>query len=152
MRLVTIDPGKTIGWATFYDDRFIGADVIDAERLHTASHMLHNLVKAAHPDLAIIEKPQVYPQRNWKGDPNDLINVAIIAGAAAAILMQTADIAFVKPHEWKGNRPKKIDNEYTLGKMTTAERELLERCNIPKGKLEHVLDAIGIALWQIGRR
>lgn len=145
--LLTVDPGKhSFGWARFDGDTLMacGMAVIDE-------------VEGMFGDLsgedAIVEKPQIYTHDKMRGDPNDLIDVAITAGAVGGVLSRKgAHVAYLRPHRWKGSRPKNVDNAYTLERMRPHEKFLLERCGVTKHKRHNVVDAIGIGLWKLGRR
>jgi len=141
--LISIDPGKASGVAQFED------------RVLKRVFLLDNLPVSFFADTLVIEIPQVYPVRAWKGDPNDLIEVARIAGyweGLIAACTRVLDVVHVRPHDWKGNRPKEIDNAYTLSKLTDAERAVIDGAQIPKSKLHNAIDAVGIGLWYLNRR
>jgi len=151
MQLVAVDPGKrTIALAVFDQSKktMIGCQLtvldgvrnffIDARRTHTQ---------------VLIERPQVYLHQKLKGDPNDLIDVAIAVGQVAEMaLANGCTVDSVLPRQWKGQRPKEVDNKVTLDHMFPHERHLLSRCGVIKSKRHNVLDAIGIGLWKLGRR
>lgn len=102
-------------------------------------------------DLVVVEVPKVYPRS--PADPEDLILLAFTAGLLAGSA-RAADLKMVRPAAWKGQRPKDVDTALTLATLTDAERETFGRCtyDIPKGLRHNVIDAIGIGLWQLGRR
>jgi len=149
MSLLSVDPGKNeFSWAYFIDDELKACDLISIDKLEVISSM--------DPNILIIEVPQIYLQRGWKGDPNDLIDVTITAGMIAGYLgiyryLETRTI-FVRPHNWKGNRPKDIDNKYTLSLLNKVELKVLDSCDVKNHKKHNVIDAIGIGLWKLGRR
>ncbi len=101
---------------------------------------------------SVIEKPQIYRQRMWKGDPNDNVDVAIAAGVAAATLSRCGPVSFAAPRAWKGQREKRIDNAYTLRLLGPDEAEVLAGHKVRGSKLHNVVDAVGIGLWKLGRR
>jgi len=150
--LISIDPGKASGVAQFRDGVLCACDIYEIAKNEICLFSL---------DVLVIEIPQVYPVRAWKGDPNDLIEVARIAGVWEGLFtshnyrhMPTSiiDVVHVRPHEWKGNRPKDVDNAYTLSKLTDAERAVIDKAQIPKSKLHNAIDAVGIGLWYLNRR
>lgn len=148
MKLMTIDPGKNLGWAVFEDGRLIETGLLEDCTLMGVVRTLSAVCAGHRPSLAVIEIPQVYQQRLLKGDPNDLVDVAVIAGAAAAVITPFAEPQLVRPHVWKGNRPKAIDNRHTLSVLSADEKS-----KIPLGAKRHnVLDAVGMGLWKLGRR
>lgn len=143
MGLMSVDPGKNeFAWAYFVGNKLskcgLCCDINNKD--------VNKLVYGAE---AVIEVPQIYPQRVWKGDPNDLIDVALTAGRVSTAFPR---FEFVRPHAWKGNRPKNIDNSYTLTLLTPDELNILNYCHVIKSKKHNVIDAIGIGLWKLGRR
>jgi hypothetical protein len=121
--------------------------------VHTAEALERMMGRACPPPSAVvIEVPQVYQQRLQKGDPNDLIDVAVIAGIAAGAAAPFAEPQLVRPHKWKHNRPKAFDNAYTLSLLSAEEKLVVDSCGAPKSKLHNVIDAVGIGLWRLGRR
>ena len=154
MKLIAIDPGKVcLGWASFKDARLVAAGIIENNtRLVATYEPLEDVMHGEDPSCVIIEVPQVYPQRAQKGDPNDLIDVAVIAGVVAGLALSFVEPQLVKPHAWKGNRPKTVDNEYTLSLLKPDELKIVNGCGASKSKLHNVIDAVGIGLWKLGRR
>jgi hypothetical protein len=150
-RIIAIDPGQWSGVAYFDNGLLTRADLLGkgAEGIQEFTDTAH--IFKADGLQAVIEIPQVYPQRQWKGDPNDLIGVAYIAGIFSSWLYEYgAEITLVKPHEWKGSRPKDVDTKYTLKCLDAPERRIIP--DLPKTKLHNVIDAIGIGLWYLKRR
>ena len=115
-RRLAIDPGtRTTGYAIFDNSRLAACGCLTADGLYEmlAEIMLASarmtLPREILPELkTVVERPQVYGQRKWKGDPNDLIGVALVAGAVAALFPPAK---FVLPHAWKGNAPKDVVNQ-----------------------------------------
>ena len=91
-------------------------------------------------------------QRAQVGDPNDLVDVALVAGACAGLL--PAKVAFVKPRRWKGTAPKRVTNRRTREVLTSEEVHVytVAMTAVPAGLRHNVLDAIGIGLWALGRK
>lgn len=153
MILAAIDPGRRCsGWAIFSGARLIKTGGVTDVTLPEAFAMFLDLFDRYSPDDGIIEIPQVYQQKFWKGDPNDLIEVALYAGVAIAALSRHARFKMVRPHDWKGTVPKDIDNKHTLSKLTAEETAVFKGSGVKK-KLEHnLIDAIGLGLWKLGRK
>jgi hypothetical protein len=96
-------------------------------------------------DEMLIEIPRAYGAGS-PVDPNDLIKLALLGGYLAGI-NNSARRWYIHPQDWKGQVPKKIDNERTLRQLKDNERHILgERPN------HNVVDAVGIGLWALGRR
>jgi hypothetical protein len=105
-------------------------------------------------DVIVIERPQVYVHSRAKGDPNDLITLALAAGAIVGELRRLRPGAMVveyRPAEWKGQVPKNVMVKRT--KRSLGEEEL-DRVQIPKARsLTHnVWDAVGIGLYHLRSR
>jgi len=150
--LIAVDPGRVLGVAVFRNSILLDVGLLSAPTIRELHYGLFQLLEAHKPNQGIVEVPQVYQQRRWKGDPNDLIDVAVIAGVAGAALAPFCETLFIKPHVWKGSRPKAVDNEYTLSKLTEMEREIVDGAGLTKTKSHNAIDAIGIGLWALERR
>jgi hypothetical protein len=91
----------------------------------------------------IVEVPQVYGRSRSKGDPNDLINVALVAGAIVGLFPNTR---IVRPREWKGDVPKEV--------VERAAREVIgdriAAVQFPKRRaLAHnIWDAVALGLFE----
>lgn len=154
MKLISVDPGKVgLGWAYFENSYLLKAGIIEnVLELQKLNYTFVELLSCCRPTVCVIEVPQVYQQRSWKGDPNDLIDVAVIAGVVAAAASAFGEPQLIRPHAWKGNRPKAVDIEYTLSLLSDDERVIVEGCGALKSKLHNVIDAVGIGLWKLERR
>lgn len=140
--LLAIDPGLDTGWAVFDDDK----------KLIACGLGQPNALDGAFTRDAVIERPQVYSQRLMKGDPNDLITLAIQVGQYKERLeARGAYVTLVKPHAWKGTMPKDVCNRRVLGRLAAPEMDVLEAIAAPTSKKHNVIDAIGIGLWKLGR-
>ncbi len=148
MTMLSIDPGKHMfGWAAFEDDRLNRCGLVKGEGFQD---MMGAFVYHRTPTEIVVEIPQVYQQRMWKGDPNDLIDVAIVAGAVAAQFR--CETTFIRPRKWKGTRPKKVCNKLTLGTLDDGELKVYRSVDVLASLRHNVIDAIGIGLWRLGRR
>ncbi len=152
--LMSIDPGKGVcGWAKFQDSngRLLACGLVRGKTFGDMSFEIKRTLGNTYVDRLVVEKPQVYQQRMWKGDPNDLIDVAIVGGMAA----QAIDFGIfedVTPRKWKGTRPKKVCNKLTLDTLDDGELEVYRSIDVFASLRHNVLDAIGIGLWRLGRR
>ena len=146
-RLLAVDPGTHVsGWANFVDARLVACGCWRAGGLY---EMLSKILMAREKfslsfnERTVVERPQVYNQRKWKGDPNDLVGVALVAGAVAA-LFPPAD--FVLPHAWKGSAPKDVVEKRVRKTLAPDELQL-----VAGAKKSDVWDAVGVGLWALGR-
>lgn len=141
-RLISIDPGKDyFAWATFMHGKL-------AHCSRGGLELLAGLQPHGQVARVLVELPQVYQQRHWKGDPNDLIQVATTVGR---IMQLCPGAEQVLPRTWKGTVPKKVMTERIYSKLTTAERSVVDNCRVHKSKLHDVLDAVGLGLWACKR-
>lgn len=138
---VAIDPGvQWCGVAVFADGALVSASLEKPEKVRSSW---------APVDRLTIEVPQVYRAGLGKGDPNDLIAVAVEVGRLIESAW-TDDVERVRPHDWKGSVPKEIHNARTLAVLSPAERACLPK--LPKTKMHNVLDAVGLGLWSLEKR
>lgn len=150
--LISIDPGAHLGLAVFQEDVLFAAGFYNVKNLRDLTKWLVESAGEIRPVQAVIEKPQIYEPRKWKGDPNDILNLAVIVGVCTAALAPYCETRFVTPHMWKGSRPKKLDNEYTISLLSPVEKSVLAENQCPKSYLDNVIDAIGLGLWTLKRR
>jgi hypothetical protein len=153
MTLMAIDPGKNTGFAVFRNSVLFGCGLLKFSNTREYTKFLFRLMDEVRPDQAIIEIPRVYPFKHQKGDQNDLIGLAVQAGICIAAASPFCQVQEVHPQEWKGQRPKKVDNEHTLKMLySPIETDIFFGSGIKKSERHNVLDAIGIGLWRLGRR
>ncbi len=153
--MISIDPGvKTAGVACWEDDELISAWLSKGETWDRTAfnvlccledHFPKEIILSAH---AVIERPQVYREEFLKGDPNDLITLALMVGATAGYLINEPTLYY--PREWKGQVPKDTMIERIKGKLSEEE---YRRVDLPRAKSLHhnIWDAVGIGLYQLGR-
>ncbi len=101
-------------------------------------------------DEFVGEKPVVYPgARGLKTNPNDLLDLAMCAGAfyGALCVDLRASLRLVEPAEWKAQVPKEITRERIKAILTPQEISRIRK----GGEMHNVWDAIGIGLFASGR-
>ena len=138
MSRLAIDPGVDTGFAVF-DVKGALVDCGLSDRFPTFGI-----------SLAIIECPQVYPGRNSKGDPNDLIVLAVRVGRYQERLEAAgARVTLVLPRAWKGTVPKDIHNARVIRDLSPeAAAVVLEGCRgVVASKVNNIIDAIGLGSW-----
>ena len=157
MKVLAVDPGvKATGLAFFDDYNLVGVTLARARSLELMIQALESArpVEMGVPEIVIIERPVVY-RRGGKGDPADLISVAIVAGAAACTFGRGTwtETKFVEPRTWKGSVPKNIHNERIIDRLDDEERKILKDrlVKAPVKLIHNVIDAVGIGLYQLGR-
>lgn len=153
MSLLAIDPGVVgLGWANFCGGVLRSAGLIEHLLPDGLGQLLGRFrLMGVLGMTVVVEIPQVYPQRLQKGDPNDLISVALVAGVAAAVFLPYCTPRFVKPHAWKGTVPKDIHNRRIEAALDENERKVLLASTKLKSKRHNVTDAVGLGLWKLGR-
>lgn len=104
----------------------------------------------------VLEFPQTYGGRAARGDANDLLPLAFVDGALAALFAE-ARVVIVRPFEWKGSVPKPASatGSYIIRSRVEARLHVHERVAVawPKNGRHSwdVADAIGIGLHHLGR-
>lgn len=118
-------------------------------------------------DGVAVEAQQHIPRKagqKFEIDPNDLIHIAQVAGAAIGMAKKYLKyplgiILFPLPVQWKGSVPKHIHQNRILRKAGYAAEQIgiagsgdRKHCYIKdsefgKGDWKHLADAIGLAQW-----
>jgi hypothetical protein len=157
--LVCIDPGlRACGVSAFHQTELKWCGYVKSpekkERGPKAWRAMADEVKKAlyyknlEVTALIMEQPQVYQQKFWKGDPNDLIELAGVLGCLTYNLY-SPEVHVVLPRQWKKQCPKEIHNARILSKLTEDEKKLLE--GMAQSTIHNVIDSVGIGLFQTGR-
>ncbi|KKL26854.1 hypothetical protein LCGC14_2391090, partial [marine sediment metagenome] len=128
--IIAIDPGvKLAGVATHEDGELTSAFLVKGvDALNTASCVWNELIGQFPIDILngaelVVEKPQVYRQNLLRGDPNDLIDVAIMGSAIAA---HFSNVVWYLPREWKGQMPKSVVERLIKEELSPEELEWIE--------------------------
>ncbi len=156
--LLAIDPGLDTGWALVdASGRLLACGLGENFPLYLATRV-------------VIERPQVYQGRQSKGDPNDLITLAIRVGRYTERLeRQGLSVEHVFPKQWKGTVDADVLCRRVYQSLSPADREVLDPVLVPlaprtpfnpndlvgtltKGKRHNVIDGVGIARWSVGSR
>lgn len=149
-RTLYIDPGmKCTGLALYHDATLVH---VRAVRSSTLSEACDDRLGNVDLDAAVIELPQIYAAGVQKADPNDIVALAVIAGAyASAAASAGASLAWKRPAEWKGQAPKDIVHARMHAVLTPWESKLFEGLKLPRGMLHNVYDAVSMGLVSLGR-
>ena len=145
MNLLSIDPGKkNIAFAYFQEPSYelIDCGYIEFENLYE----LREEFRMYSNYVIVCEVPQVYKLGLSKGDPEDLIAVAVTAGACLSL--SKVSMA-VKPHMWKSNIDKKVHNARTLQDLSGEALRMLTK--VKRSKQHNVLDALALGQWFLKR-
>ena len=160
--LASVDPGQHgNGVAIFLAGRLVHAEyagVLEGQ-VHPAlrpeeptTEVLTDVAMTHGPiDLLVVEVPQVYDQQKQSGRQEDLIQLALVAGAvlrgARPCVRKAID---VKAARWKGQVDKPIMIKRVMSKLSFEEHAAVVLPSA-KGLHHNVWDAIGIGLWRLGR-
>ena len=151
-RLLSIDPGKHfLAYAIFEDSILADVSGFTAEEPGHMAAMIESRLCILGLDELVIEFPQIYPPRVQKGDPNDLLSLAMVVGFVVQTLHKTPHIELVSPKRWKGSVPKMVHNDRIKDRLAEDERSLITQSKVPTGKRHNLIDAVGIGLWRLGR-
>ncbi len=144
---LAIDPGISTGWAFFGEDLKVvacgaGATVPDG---HTTGGLTR------YPLVMVIERPKIYPARNMKGDPNDIVTLALQVGGYMYQFgtFGHATVKTIYPHEWKQQVPKDIHHPRIWRKLNIQEQAIVDQAGrgLNKKALGDMFDAIGIGQY-----
>jgi hypothetical protein len=153
--LFSFDPAAAhVGWAVFANQRLAFCGLERGEPIGEAIGILADKItpNAWSEGLRIVvEVPQVYQQRSWRGDPNDLISVALTAGRIAQAFESHAIAELVRPHAWKRNAAKAVMLRRIEERLDERERNVLHTAKMPAGLRHNVIDAIGLGLFALDR-
>lgn len=150
MILLAVDPSVSCtGLAQFRDGVLLWCGILQAKTAAQACQLARQTACGA--DRAVVELPRVYPTSRQKGDPNDLIAIAAVAGAWAS---RACDVVFVYPHQWKGQLPKTVAEDRIRALLSAQELAVLKRnlAPIKKALRNNAIDAVGLGLYESGRR
>lgn len=151
MLTVSIDPGKDTGIAVFsYEGKLQFAGVIRGDYVHLRDFFLDTSGKI-HPAWVgiefVVEMPQIYRASRSKGDPNDLLGLAVQCGHCEAIAHEMrGTVVRYRPREWKGQTPKEIHHPRLRQQLQPDEMKLALLNTYPPGQEHNKWDAIGLGL------
>ena len=144
--LLAIDPGlQKLGWAFFTDQTLTRAGLSRTSCIVSDLQELVDIHARNLPcaEASVVEQMWVYPG-GGKGDPNDLVRIAIVG---ACLAERKADsCSFVPAWKWKGQVPKEIHHARTRKILNEEENLLLTRAN------HDTMDAVALGLWALGRK
>jgi hypothetical protein len=139
-KIAAIDPGICTGCAIFS-----GAALVKCGEIED----LWDAAKQA--EIAVIERPVIYPFGKQKARPRDIITLALKAGYIAGRLFPVP-VRYVEPAEWKRQLPKEICHQRIAGILRKEELSIMNALKLPQSKLHNCWDAVGIGMWYLGRK
>ncbi len=170
--LLAIDPGlRACGCALFVNGLLCRAALVKNPEKKLRGPQAHVPMAIAvrewvgyTPLDLVLEYPRVYPNHSNKRseDPNDLLELAGVDGAIAALL---GPARHYFPSDWKGQVPANACARQILRKLELKESNVIENlgpflvnlnARDAKGlqvthNAHNTLDAVGIGLHQLGR-
>lgn len=163
--LLSIDPSvRAAGIAIFDRNKLVYTNVLRPSAVVQTMQGVSDVMDLAQeawektmgvsfsPETLVVELPQIYQQAQLKGDPNDLIPLAIMAGRLWE-RFKPKNMMLPLPKEWKGQRPKDVVTAATLSKLCKREIEIFndDLIRVPNGLRHNAMDAIGLGLWSLKR-
>ncbi len=155
--MVSFDPGyaksNATGRACFWYGELVHVEAYSSKKEHFLERFEDIAIWAERVPVnspvhfLVVEFPQIYPGPQQKGDPNDEVKLAGLAGRLTGCVKHS-HCRMPLPREWKGNVRKDVMLERIEKRLRPAELAVLEGA---KGKRDAVLDAIGIGLDSLGR-
>lgn len=94
--------------------------------------------------LVVVERQFVVP--GSRVPPADIIELSWAAGECS---MHFDRCEKVSVNRWKGQTPKRVCHGWVMDELSDAEKYVL--VGLSKTQWVEVLDAVGIALWRVGR-
>ena len=144
-----IDPGvRECGVAIEWHRRERQAFLVRGSLEEMVRGVLRPLPEALGVSLSVcVEGQQFYGTERSKGDPNDLIRLAQVAGVMLGALLLRAPErwAMPLPRQWKGSTPKAIHHERLAAQHPHWVEPVTQ--HTPKSKQHHVWDAVGLLEW-----
>lgn len=153
-RILSVDPGvNACGCAVWNSGRLAWAGLVKNSgtgvrtMIDSVGARLWEKCSTNRCDELAIELPQVYLASRSRGDPNDLIQLALVVGAFE--MWFEGRVFKYKPHAWKGSVPKPIMVERILKRLGDDEKSEIEKA--PKSLWHNTIDACGIGLHHTKR-
>lgn len=135
--ILGIDPGLDTGWAILDDG---------GQLFSCGLGMPPRVIKKC---VVFIERPKIYPARSMKGDPNDIVTLAIQVGRySERYEVMACDVRHVYPRDWKGTVDGDVMVNRIISRLDASESQvLLSALEEIRAKSKHhnVVDAIGLA-------
>ena len=149
--LMAIDPGVITGVALFEGTELSAVDLLNTKKIDYLSCLDSFMQKT---DALVIEKPQIYDRKHWKGDPNNLIVLAMLVGEYTCLAKRLhIPVYRFFPRQWKGQRSKTADHIHTKRMLTDKELIIINsaKSRTQKSYFHNIMDAVGIGLYSLGR-
>lgn len=179
--LLAIDSSiASAGVALFCGGALVAADAVrcapregesSAERCLRMSELICDWAarQKARPRFLVVEWPQIYQRSHLRkeqqgADPNDLVGMAGVASAVAAVLSLAAisrgerlEVVSYKPGEWLGGSALAKATTKKKARLSPRARSIEKRLTSAELKIwsevtsHDAIDAVGLALHALGR-
>lgn len=136
--LVSIDPG--VEYLALARWERTGLDAVSYLTRHVWSSLRGHYPRY----IAVIERPQIY--RHGKAKTKDVEGLLIASGEIAS---QFDQVVWYHPAMWKGQQSKTAHHKKIRAALTQEELRVLDGRG--KEELKHILDAVGLGLFHLGR-
>lgn len=162
--LLALDPGILYpAYALFGGGELVSASRVSlpgklkklnmAERVRHIGNLLYDAVSeyVDEIDVLVYEVPQIYRREKSKGDPNDLIPLALVSGYLSGRYPET-EVVGRKPREWCGQLPKATRGDpwaSARGELVASRLDAAERLCVVSS--HDAIDAVGIGLHHLDR-
>lgn len=165
-KYIALAAGSSHGVLDVYSHKVKKAGKDDLESMikalghHIPAFMKSLRLDPVWPLRIVIEGQLIYPSS--KEQPNDLLKLARIAGAAAGVcsmLYPDKKIIIPKPYEWKGTVPKPVHQARLFHKLGWGYKKTRGYAYplkpavgkyLNQSEWKHVADAIGLMQWGAG--
>lgn len=159
--LLTVDPGKAhAGVALFDGDGYlVRATTVKVKKTKTAldCSLLANAIKQwldadwTCVDKVRCEKPSIWTQGGFRGNPNDILDLMATNGAIINMI-GCGDARYVTT-EWKGQVPKpaRKKDPYIVERRVRKRLNHIEQTVFGDNPSWDTTDAVGVGLWVLKR-
>ena len=144
-RILAIDPGVKLGYALITSEgviKKVGELKIEYDDFRASAEKVKVLISTLDPSEIVIEVPEYWASYKGKiyASKGFLVKMSMLVGIILGIAhIKKIKVFSLAPRDWKGQLPNKLVKqrvEYLLGKSY---------------KSQHIIDAIGIGLFHLGR-
>lgn len=147
MSICAFDPGLITGFAMIGPNDFICADIL------TPANESFIFNQVANSAVCYIERPMFRPGK--ERNPQDLLTLSCKSGEFFGRVKATGKCqpSYLFPHDWKRSLNKTMTADRISEMLSEKEKKMLANVwKLPESRRHNALDALGIALWGVGRK
>lgn len=140
--ICVLDDGEVVAGRLVVPDKF-GAEDLRYRMARALAIELDVIFDEFRPELVVIEWQAIRPS---DPRPNNILELCVVGGMALALAAREG-IAVERPLpvNWKGSVEKKIHQRRIMTAYGSTPDKIFR--DIPKAKVNHVVDALGLAMW-----